>query len=87
MALLWVYTADTADLQGTVGPMARSVADLTYQTKIMLEGVMDTPDAHEGEPLLPVRWKAAVLPKRMRFGWYTDTAGVKARICMSELTR
>lgn len=57
--------------------MARTVADLTFQTQTMLDLAARTPDAFDGEQIMTQPWKAVDLPKKMRIGWYTEGAGVK----------
>lgn len=56
--------------------MARNVADLTYQSKVMIDLAAETPDAFDGEQLMVKPWRDEK-PKKLRIGWYIHSAGVK----------
>lgn len=59
-------------IKTTAGPMARCVEDL----EIISRGILGISDDYN--EVAPTPWKDAELPKRLRFGYYTDDGFVKA---------
>lgn len=54
------------------GPLARTVADLTFQSKVVIDCVAEAQYNLGGEYLLPIPWRPVELPKKLKFGYYVD---------------
>lgn len=66
-----------AFLQAVVGPMARSVDDLIFASRIMLSLAQQSSVSLNGEQLLPIPWREVEVPKKLRVGYFTDDHAIK----------
>ncbi|ORY29336.1 amidase signature domain-containing protein [Naematelia encephala] len=72
-----VPTAGFEAIKTMVGPMTRSVTDLTFASKTMI-GLAQKPDyLPRGEVLLPIPWREPEIPKKLRIGWWVEDDIVK----------
>jgi Asp-tRNA(Asn)/Glu-tRNA(Gln) amidotransferase A subunit family amidase len=63
-----------------VGPMARTVADLTFATRTMIDLATED-DADRGpERIMPIPWRRVELPKKLRVGYFTECGGVRVGV-------
>ncbi|BEI88930.1 uncharacterized protein CcaverHIS019_0202920 [Cutaneotrichosporon cavernicola] len=68
-------------IKPVVGPMARNVDDLTFASKAMIDAVMENIENHDYvqvENVVPLPWREAMLPKRMRIGYWLEDGVVRA---------
>eukprot|EP01117_Protostelium_nocturnum_P011702 TRINITY_DN4258_c0_g1_i1.p1 TRINITY_DN4258_c0_g1~~TRINITY_DN4258_c0_g1_i1.p1 ORF type:complete len:371 (-),score=119.00 TRINITY_DN4258_c0_g1_i1:53-1165(-) len=67
-------TRGQSNICPVTGPMARSVKDLQFVSKLILEKDLTVYDPES----LPIKWREVELPKKLRFGYYVDDRVVKA---------
>ncbi|XAO27235.1 hypothetical protein I312_106077 [Cryptococcus bacillisporus CA1280] len=65
-------------IKAVVGPMARSVDDLIFASRIMLNLAQQSSVSLNGEQLLPIPWREVEVPKKLRVGYFTDDHAIKA---------
>ncbi|WRT64349.1 uncharacterized protein IL334_001281 [Kwoniella shivajii] len=65
-------------IKGMVGPMARTVDDLIFASKTMINMTHSVADlGFNGEIFIPLPWKEVELPKKLRVGYWTQDHLIK----------
>ncbi|OCF37665.1 amidase [Kwoniella heveanensis BCC8398] len=64
-------------IKGVVGPMGRTVADLTFASKAMLNLVHTTDVGLRGEMLSPLPWQEVEIPRKLKVGYWTQDHLIK----------
>lgn len=75
----WAINHRRLTIQAVVGPMARSVDELTFQARSMITATVQ--EIEQGgfadENVIPLPWREPTLPKRLRIGYWIDDGAVK----------
>ena len=65
-----------AQKQYMSGPLAKTVADLTFASRNMVNLTLAAPPLG-GEVLMPVPWREPNLPQKLKIGWWVEEAAFK----------
>ncbi|WVQ77023.1 hypothetical protein IAR50_006702 [Cryptococcus sp. DSM 104548] len=65
-------------IKGVVGPMARTVDDLIFSTRSVLNTIHEPSTDLPGEQLMPIPWREVDLPKKLKVGYWVDDHAIKA---------
>jgi len=68
-----------AETKVCVGPIARTVADLRFASKTMINLAQDPASGLAGENIMPIPWRDVDMPERLKIGYFIETGGVKVR--------